>query len=331
MLVQSMSRMMESIGPKSINGIHPEIPGHSHGRAADVYNQMRNEFFVAGPFVLHGEIPELLAAAWAVVRETLFVGEADRGRKELIAWAVSQANQCPFCVDIHGAAKDAARAGDPILERWARMSSSDDAVNETAPNPAIPNDLDQHRAEYLGTLTAFHYLNRMVSVFLDDKMMPVPNALNGMTRPMTKMMMGHMIDKADGLTPGDALTLLPQHDSLTAWRPGWAADSPIVLSAMAGWSAVIEDEAAERFAPTLLATLSEQFTRWSGGVQVGEFHDIEPLVRLAVLTVEAPYRVTTVDVDAAVAATSSADTLAMVAWAAQRAARQAAGWANIDG
>ncbi len=326
MLVQSMSRMMETIGPMSINGVQPDRPVRAEGRAKDVYDQMRDQFFVAGPFVLHGEVPELLAAAWTIVRETLFVGDADRGRKEAIAWAVSQGNQCPFCVDAHGAARAAAKTNDSALESWARSSAS----AEEAASVTAPQDLDRHRAEYLGTLTAFHYLNRMVSVFLDDKMMPVPSALGTMTRSMAKVMMGGMIDKAQTLTPGESLALLPKHDTLFAWRPGWAADAPNVLSAMAGWSAVIEAEAAERFAPTLLAVLDERFSRWQGGIQLKTFTDMEPLARLAILTVEAPYRVSDADVAAAVAASSSADTLAMVAWAAQKASRRCAGWANLD-
>ncbi len=327
MLVQSMSRGMESIGPISTNGVQPEQPGQSDALAGAIYDQMRAEFFVAGPFVLHHEIPELLAAAWTLVRETLLVGEANRGQKEIVAWAVSQGNRCSFCVDTHGRAKAAAKADDTLLERWARSSTSADGVSEVA----APSDLDRHRAEYLGTLTAFHYLNRMANVLLSDKADPAPGVINCMTRSMAKVMMGGILNKGVGLVPGESLPLLPEHDSITAWRPGWAADSATVLSAMAGWSTVIENEAAERFAPTLLAMLGNRFARWDGEPQPREFANMEPLARLAVLTVEAPHRVTTDDVDASIAASSSADTLAMVAWAAQRAARRCAGWANIDG
>lgn len=328
MLVQSMTRMMESIGPKSINGIQPDVPLESEGLAKDVYDQMRSQYFLARPFVLHGEVPQLLAAAWAVVRETLFVGEADRGRKELIAWAVSQRNQCRFSIKTHAAAKAAAGVDDIVLQRWA-TTSTEVADSTEVDGVELPADLDQHRAEYLGTLTAIHYLNRMVSVFLDDKMVPTPVTLSGMAGPMAKIMMGAMIERADGLRPGDSLRFLPRHDPATSWRPGWAADSPAVSEALAGWSTTIEREAADRFPPLLLAVLAEQIAEWSGGNNLSEVADTDPLVRLATLTVAAPHQVSTADVNAAVAASSPSDTLALTAWAAQRAARQCAGWANI--
>ena len=66
------------------------------GSRATCNRRMRKEFFVASPFVLHSPVPELLAASYVLVRETLFTGEAPRSAKEIVAWSVSEANQCPF-------------------------------------------------------------------------------------------------------------------------------------------------------------------------------------------------------------------------------------------
>gem|GEM_PF-4526249 len=52
---------------------------------------MGRDFLVTGPFVLHEDIPQLLAGCWSLVRETVFVGEVPRGEKAIIAWAVSKA------------------------------------------------------------------------------------------------------------------------------------------------------------------------------------------------------------------------------------------------
>ncbi len=332
MIVQTMGRMMELMAPATVNGLQPERPSRTDGLARSVYDQMRDEFFVAGPFVIHGEIPPLLAGAWSIVRETLFTGDAPRGEKEIIAWAVSQGNQCPFCIDAHGAAKTAAEAEDSVLERWARSSASAEEVAD-APHP---DGLAAHAAEFLGTLTAFHYLNRMVSVFLDEKMMPLPDALDGVTESMARFMMGGMIDRATTLDPGHSLGLLADHDSKLAWLPTWADGSPTLAGALAGWSANIETEARARFDEGMLNRLGERFDRWRGGIDLTDPDEVPALgdppteavamSRLATLTVEAPYRVTRREVDEAIAAGSSADALAIVAWASYRAARRCAEW-----
>ncbi len=333
MLVDAMGRMMEALAPSSVNGLRPDRPVRSDGLAKDVYDQMRTEFFVAGPFVLHDEVPPLLAGAWSLIRETLFTGDADRGTKELIASAVSQANRCPFCVDAHGAAVRAAGAADAGVERWARASASASSIAECP----VPPILADHRAELLGTVVGFHYLNRMVSVFLDEKMMPVPDALVGATRPMARVMMGGMIAKAAALEPGRSLPLVADHEPSRAWTPAWAEGSAAVAGAIAGWSATAEREARSRFDGSLLDRLADRIAAWDGGSSDLAGPDVEPFLdglpagdrplgRLAVLTVEAPHRVTDREVEGVVATRSSADALALVAWAAHRAARRCGEW-----
>ncbi len=333
MLISVMSRMMESMAPSSINVVSPPRPREADGLADRVYDQMRREFFVAGPFVLHGEVPELLAAAWMVVRETLFVGEADRGEKEAIAVAVSEANRCPFCVDAHTAALKAAQSEGRVeeLSRWA-AASGQEGHPELTPAP-----LDEHRAEMLGTLVAFHYLNRMVSAFLDEKMMPMPDAMNGATASMAKVMMGGMIRKSMANVPGASLELLDGVDPTLAWQPTWAAGTPHVAAALTRWSSAIETEAAARLSPELLHAVGDGIETWTdvaadptpilGRVDEQVPDSLEAAGRAGTLAAIAPYRLTRADLDASHGeGLGTDDLLTLVSWASQRAARRVGEW-----
>jgi hypothetical protein len=87
--------MIEELATSSVHVLKPGRPRSTKSPLAQsVYAQMRRDFMVAAPFVLHAEIPELLAAAWALVRETLLAGSVPRAQKELIAEAISKANEC---------------------------------------------------------------------------------------------------------------------------------------------------------------------------------------------------------------------------------------------
>lgn len=318
MLVATMSAMMEQMSTMSVHALAPPRPGRADGLAADVYAQMRRDFFVASPFVLHGELPPLLAATWALVRETLFTGEVERGDKEILAWAISEANECPFCISAHHAAVRAYGEERVALYRWAK-------------EPSEPQPFSTHITEHYGTTISFHYLNRMVSVFLDDKMMPTPDFMSPMTDSMAQMMMGGMMKKGQANAPGDALALLPAYDEALAWRPGWATDNDTVAQALAGWSGIIEMTAREYLDAALLDGLASAIDGWDGilqrdlgveGLRPAMEGAPEAAVDLSIRTAVAPHTVT----DAHLKATLDAgfdrrQLLALVSWSAQRAAR----------
>lgn len=335
MIISSMGRMMEFLAPSSVHVLRPSKPATTIGLCDKVYEQMRREFFVAGPFVLHSDVPELLAASWSLVRETLFAGEADRGSKEIVAWAVSQANTCPFCIDAHYAAVKACHAQDESLAQWARASASASrAAAASAP-------FSSHEAEYFGTLVAFHYLNRMVSVFLDEKMMPMPDAMKGVTQSMATYMMGGLIRKGEKINPGDSIELLPRSDSTLAWRPDWAQKAPHIAAALAGWSSTIETLAMERLDSNFLEIAGNAIELWQGET----IHSVESsfssafesideqhvaALTLAMLTVSSPYNVTdSIVTNAITKDCTDTDVLILVAWAAQRSARKCANWMPV--
>jgi len=109
-----------------------------------------------------------------------------RDLKEAVAGAVSESNQCPYCVDVHTAmvqattghdAAAAIRSGqlDGIadermaqLVRWAAATRS-----PAAASLASPPFSDDEAPEIIGTALVYHYVNRMVHVFLDTTPLPI--------------------------------------------------------------------------------------------------------------------------------------------------------------
>src|SRR5262245_30876330 len=87
---------------KHVHYVTPVPRDAASGLVAQVYAQIKQDLgVVPEPFTLHSPAPDLLAGAWAIFRETLLVGKVRRGIKEALATQVSQANQCPWCVDAH--------------------------------------------------------------------------------------------------------------------------------------------------------------------------------------------------------------------------------------
>jgi AhpD family alkylhydroperoxidase len=86
--------------------VRPVRPGQATGLVRTVYGQLEADFgLLAPPIALHSPAPAALAASWALLRETLVAqGAAGRAAKEAVAAAVSVANQCPYCAEVHGVA-----------------------------------------------------------------------------------------------------------------------------------------------------------------------------------------------------------------------------------
>ena len=83
-------------------------PRRADGLVARVYEEIKHDFALLrdpsgnSPFIVHSVHPDLLAALWSVVYETVLVeGTVSRADKEAIAATVSRINDCPFCVGAH--------------------------------------------------------------------------------------------------------------------------------------------------------------------------------------------------------------------------------------
>ncbi len=208
------------------------------GLVATVYGEVAREFgALVEPFTLHSPAPALLAGAWRACRATLVTGTVPRAVKEGVAAAVSRANRCPYCVDAHTimldgvASHDAARAiaagcDEAIRDRRVRDAVAWASASRTPGSPllAMPPFALHEAPEMLGTALVFHYINRPVTVLLDES--PLPSTApqwKGVLRRMAGWWFGRAMARPK---PADPPALLPAASLPDDLR--WAASSPPV-------------------------------------------------------------------------------------------------------
>lgn len=301
---------------------------------------------LAPPLLLHSPIPTLLAAAWAVLRETVLVdGELPRSKKECAAVAISRTNRCPYCVDAHSVALHSLgqgqlvrrlRAGQgassdlaPFLA-WAESSREPDA--ELVRKPPFP---PTHRAEAIGTALAFHYINRMVTPLLPESVLPAPARL---LRGPLLALAGRWLAPPRGrrLAPGEALSFLASPDHARA--PSWAAGAPAIARAFAALDQATEEAMAKLLGPARRHALAGRLHAWRGEEPaLGTAWLEEPLAgwnpgeaaagRLALLAALAPHRITAGEIERfRTHHPGDAPLIAALAWGSYEAARRISEW-----
>ncbi|WP_208630325.1 carboxymuconolactone decarboxylase family protein [Amycolatopsis kentuckyensis] len=303
-------------------------PRRARGLVRDVYRQVERDFgILAPPIALHSAAPEVLAAAWLVLRESLVAaGTASRADKEVVAAAVSAANSCPYCVEVHGMAlgslgePDAAAA----IEAGAAGSIRDRDTRALAlwarGEGALPADVPAGTAaEFAAVAVAFHYLNRVVSVFLGPS--PLPEAVPPQAREKAKAVLGFLLKPGDAPPAGQALVFLPP-------APGGTPASPLD-DAFARATAAVE-AAGERSVPSRVRDLvRRELKAWDGKPPGLSRAWAEPVLaelppgeraagRLALLTAKAAHQVGPADVRPE--RTDDRGLVELVSWAAFTAA-----------
>ncbi|MEE1784546.1 carboxymuconolactone decarboxylase family protein [Streptomyces sp. SP17BM10] len=293
-----------------VRHVAPVRPARAGAPVARVYAEVEREFGVlAPPVALHAPSPEVLAAAWTMLRETLVAaGRADRAQKEAVAAAVSRANACPYCVEVHTTAIEALGG----------------SAGESAMEPLSPSLVP----ELVGVAATFHYLNRMVSLFLGDS--PMPPGAPAAARRAARAVLGRLARQgADAApSPGGSLDLLPAARLPEDLR--WAAGTPSIAGAFARAAAVI-DEGGERAVPAPVRELvTAELAAWDGTPPGLSRAWLEPALsslppehraagRLALLTAKAAYQVD----DAVIAAARHTDAqlIELTAWTSLTTAR----------
>lgn len=298
---------------RHVRHVTPVPAARARGLVAGVYYQVERDFgMLAPPISLHSPAPEVLAAAWLVLRETLLAqGQASRAAKESVATAVSAANSCPYCVEVHSATQDLLGRSDVTLS-WL-------AAEGPAPDPV---------AEYVGVAVAFEYLNRMANVFLPAS--PFPSQVPAAARRQARKMLGRIAapTRAVPVVAGSSLDLLPAAglpDDLS-----WARASQPIGSAMARACAAF-DAAGEHSVPPAVRDLvrqrvgsvAELSRSWSDDIVRALPHDQRPAGRLALLAAVASHQVDDGVVAAARQGRSAAELVELAAWASWTAARHA--------
>jgi AhpD family alkylhydroperoxidase len=296
---------------RDVKYVEAVLPRHARGLVRDVYRQVERDFgMLAPPIALHSPAPEVLAAAWLMLRESLVAGgTASRADKEVVAASVSAANSCPYCVEVHGMALGS--LGDPAAA--AAIESGADAAIPDRDTRALaawargagglPADVPAGTAaEFVAVAVAFHYLNRMVSVFLGPS--PLPEAVPPAARAKAKAVLGFLLKPGTPPPPGRALGLLP---ATSVSGPDWAPPGGTLSDAFARAAAAVE-AAGERSVPTRVRDLvRRELKAWDGKPPGLSREWVKPVVaelppeeqaigRVALLVAKAPYQVGVADV-----------------------------------
>ncbi|GAA2409341.1 carboxymuconolactone decarboxylase family protein [Streptomyces glaucosporus] len=287
---------------RDIHHVGAVPPGRARGLVARVYAQAERDFgIIAPPLALHSGAPRALAASWLLLRETLLVeGRVGRAVKEAVAAEVSRGNSCPYCVDVHRAALETLRRPAPD----APGAGAAEWIRSGAGRGERPPFTAEEAPEILGVVLAFHYLNRMVGVFLDDSPVPArtPAAVRG---PILRTVARAMSPAAGPPRPGESNGLLPA----APLPPGleWARADPVVADALGRSAAAVED-GARWVPPPVRRALASRLDGWDGSppglgrswlgeALAGPLRPADlPAARLALLTALAPYQVTEADV-----------------------------------
>jgi len=336
-----------------VRHISPIRRGGVDQRVPAIYQEVERHFgLIAPPVILHSPAPDMLAATWTMLSETLLVnGLVDRHLKEAVATAVSAGNECPYCVTVHGAmlrslghdADATALTRDRITDiadpqvraftAWVRANADPASAVGNDAKPPFPAE---QTPEILGVVLLFHYINRMVNVFLPNAPMPplAPRAV----LPVVLPVLGRFLRSAyRDNTPvvGGTLKLLPE----APLPPGlaWAADSPTIADAVSRATAAYE-EAGRRAVPTAVRDLVRiELAAWDGqpkGMSRSWAEDAirelsaadQPAGRLALLIALASYQVDQGALDAFRAmAPDDATLVEFASWASFTASVQATG------
>lgn len=339
-------KRLETEAFSSVRHLRPVEPENADGSVQAVYRQVRRDFgLLVAPMTLHSPVPDLLAAVWMVCRETLFCGRLPQAQREVVSAAVSRANRCPFCVEVHtmslqalgferesaalsaGAALPPGEAAD--LARWAAASGRSDC-------PVFLPDDPGRFAEVAALAVGFHYINRMVSIFLPESVLPVPARFPRL-KALSKRLAARMVRplalrrRQEGL----GIDLLPPASLPVEFA--WAAADERMAQAL-GRSAAAFAAAGEVLPAGARRRVEDRLAVWEGENMplgsawleeaLGDLHGAErAAARLGLLAALAAYRVD----DAEVAAfrghwPADEDLLRVCAWGAFAAVRRIGSW-----
>jgi alkylhydroperoxidase family enzyme len=316
--------------------------GTADGDVARVYRDLEQDFGVlAPPIALHAPAPDVLAASWLMLRETLLVpGAAPRAHKEAVSTAVSEGNNCPFCITMHSSMLgDLVGYRDGVIPDPAAQAVADwataNATPETAVGHPVPFPAEQ-APEMVGTAVVLQYLNRMVNIFLGELPLPphAPAAALGVVRRVLVWLIKSAEDR--GPRPGVSLDLLPEAQLPADLR--WAAGNAAIAEAYARGAAAV-DAAGRRSVPTEVRELVlEHLSRWDGrpigpsrawveDAVAALAEDQRAAARLGLLTALASYQIDQSVIDRFRAGEPDDRALIdLTSWASLAAARRIGGW-----
>lgn len=114
------------------------------GKVKEIYDQIQEAFglpFVPNLFKAMAHNPELLEANWRRLGTIMGPGHLDRKTKEMIAVAVSAANNCEYCINAHTAALKQMKVTDAKLLELMAVVDLFSGFNKFADGLRIESDL----------------------------------------------------------------------------------------------------------------------------------------------------------------------------------------------
>ncbi len=187
------NQIFRKAAPQAIRYLSRPNLTPKHPLARQVLEQCGDEFQIAPPVTIHSSDPELMAGVWSAARESYVVNYHGRAMREAVAAAVSELNKCPYCVTVHASLFESIIEGAGSLDKPSHLPDNISTAHEWAnatlspgsdilANPKIDiADIPQ----VMGTAVVYHYINRVVSVFLAE----TPVALPGMSSALGQKMM----------------------------------------------------------------------------------------------------------------------------------------------
>ncbi|QSB04108.1 carboxymuconolactone decarboxylase family protein [Natronoglycomyces albus] len=157
------------------------------GAVAVVYKNAKLELgTLPPPLMALSAAPELLASAWAALRESLLVGgRQERITKEVVAIAIARESGCSYCTSAHGFLLHAAGAHELAEELmqgeipgnrdyagvavWARSTFTGDVCDPARVEGPFSHDV---APRIIGTALFFHFFTRMVQALTTDSFAP---------------------------------------------------------------------------------------------------------------------------------------------------------------
>lgn len=190
-----------------------------------IYAQISRDFLLAdGPLMSLSPDPDLLAATWALLRESQVASDAPREITELVAVAVSRANACAFCVDAHTMLLHATGAHSLAESVWhGRTPANADhaAINDWAHMTAHPEreisapPVPENQARALsGTALVTHFINRITSSLLNESLLPGRLQAASFVRRLGGKTMSRKVRQS--IVPGESLHFL--EGILVSWE-----------------------------------------------------------------------------------------------------------------
>jgi hypothetical protein len=246
------------------------------GLVKEVYDMIKEDFFINGSLTSHSKVPELLAGVWTGGRETMLVDDQlDRTTKEAMTAIVSQYNDCAYCGDmliglVHSGEKhdEASRIfseaeediGDQALKEkllWVKeaVKGGDKSLPEVFDEKTLP--------EVIGSILAISHINRFSHIVMDGS--PV-NPLFGSqkVKGLSLRMFGHELKstKLHPLIADRTAHLLPQVS--TPQDMEWAEGNPRIARALARWAGAIERESKKIASNKVREFVRANLEKWDG-------------------------------------------------------------------